>query len=74
MKAHKKIVQRLSYTEYHVNQRINNKDGYKDITDGIEYNIFSFRSPEAGLHIYLTRLQQRAEVWIECLKEKGSVL
>jgi len=52
-----KIVKQLSYTEYHISERINIDDWYKDITDYIEYNVLSFGHPEVGLCLYLRSVQ-----------------
>lgn len=48
-----KIVKQLSYTEYFISVRINNDDWYKDITDYMEYNDWSFGRPAIGFHLYL---------------------
>lgn len=53
-----KIVKQLSYTEYHISERINIDDWYKDITDYIEYNVSSFGHPAIGLHLYLGNVQE----------------
>lgn len=62
-----KIVKQLSYTEYHISERINIEDWYKDITDYIEYNVSSFGHPAIGLHLYLENLK----IFIE--NPKGSI-
>jgi hypothetical protein len=52
-----KIVLQLSYTEYHISERINKNDWYKDITDYIHYNVYSFGQPAIGVHLYLGYLK-----------------
>src|SRR3972149_10039210 len=47
-----KIINQLSYTEYHILTQINNPEWYKDITDYIEYNFESFGLPATGLNEY----------------------
>ena len=49
----KKISNQVSYTEYHLEQKIQSEDWYEDICDYIEYNVFSFGQPAIGLHVYL---------------------
>ncbi|MEI6747805.1 MAG: hypothetical protein WCM93_01475 [Bacteroidota bacterium] len=67
----KKIVTQISYTEHHICEQIEKSDWYKDITDYIEYNIFSFGQPAIGLHIYLNYLKHYIESHkVEFPKEK----
>jgi hypothetical protein len=56
-----KIVNQLSYTEYHVRHQISREDWYKDITDYIEYNVSSFGHPAVGLNEYLRSLRHSIE-------------
>lgn len=52
-----KVVAQLSFTEYFIINRISNIDWYKDITDYIEYNTFSFGHPvSVGNNYYLNNL------------------
>lgn len=48
-----KITKQVSYTEYHLEQKIQSEDWYEDICNYIEYNVFSFGQPAIGLHVYL---------------------
>lgn len=52
-----KIVKQLSYTEHHISEQINISEWYKDITDYIEYNVWSFGHPAIGLNMYLGNLK-----------------
>lgn len=52
-----KIVNQLSFTEYHITKQIENPDWYEDITEYINYNISSFGHPAIGLHLYLENLK-----------------
>lgn len=47
-----KVMNQIVYTEYHIINRINKEDWYKDITDYFEYNVFSFGQPAIGSHHY----------------------
>src|ERR1043165_434238 len=53
-----KIVNQLSYTEHHIQSRIHNDDWYKDITDYLEYNLWSFGTPAIGYGYYQSSLIQ----------------
>lgn len=54
----KKIVNQLAFTEHQIQERIENEDWYSDITEYIEYNVFSFGHPAIGLHLYFGNLKQ----------------
>lgn len=56
-----KIVKQVSYTEHLISKQKNNSDWYVDITDYIEYNVYSFGQPAIGLHLYLRYLQRYIE-------------
>lgn len=43
-----KTLNTLVYTQHHIENRINNTDWYEDITNYIEYSIYSFGQPPAG--------------------------
>lgn len=47
-----KVVYQVSYTEHHIQEKINNEDWYDDITDYFEYNLSSFGHPGIGDHLY----------------------
>lgn len=52
-----KVVNQLSYTEHVIRMNIDNTDWYKDITDYIEYNTFSFGHPvSVGNNYYLNNV------------------
>lgn len=52
-----KVVSQLSYTEHVIRTNIDNADWYKDITDYIEYNTFSFGHPvSVGNNYYLNNV------------------
>ena len=53
-----KVVQQLSYTEHHISKQIEITDWYKDITDYIEANVWSFGQPTTGFHLYLDKVKQ----------------
>ncbi|SOD98051.1 hypothetical protein [Spirosoma fluviale] len=46
------IVNRVSYTEHHIEKRIEQANWYEDITNYIEYIISSFGTPSFGDHVY----------------------
>lgn len=52
-----KIVNQLSFTEYHISLVIDNPDWFEDIADYIEWNVASFGHPAVGLHVYLGNLK-----------------
>ncbi|MBP7679069.1 MAG: hypothetical protein KA096_01435 [Bacteroidales bacterium] len=56
-----KIIRQFAYTEYHIIQRIKREDWYKDITDYITYNYFSFGHPGYGVFAYLKSIIQFLE-------------
>jgi hypothetical protein len=47
-----KIINQVSYTEFHIQQRMEADDWYEDITDYIQYNIKSFGHPSVGSGLY----------------------
>jgi hypothetical protein len=67
-----KIVNQISFTEYHIEKQKDIPDWYKDITDYIEYNIWGFGKPDIGTHIYLSILKSSLQNndKIEMPKEK----
>lgn len=70
-----KIVTQLSYTEYHIEQKINSENWYQDITDYIEYNLFSFGHPNIGADKYLQFVKHYAECTsFEIPKRKREIL
>lgn len=52
-----KIMRNIAYTEYHISQRINNEDWYKDICDYIEYGVIACGHPPKSTRIYLRAVQ-----------------
>lgn len=56
------ILTRLSYTEHHIKENIEQPNWYKVITDYIEYIFESFGSPSFGDHIYRFSLVSMIEV------------
>jgi hypothetical protein len=56
-----KVVKQLSYTEYHIEKKINQPNWYKDITDYVHLNALSFGIPGIGLHLYEHFLLQHIE-------------
>lgn len=52
-----KIVRQVNFTEHHIQTQATKSDWYKDITDYIDWTIFSFGHPAVGLHIYLQSLR-----------------
>jgi hypothetical protein len=48
-----KVLKQLSFTEYHISERIHVEDWFHDITDYIDYNVSSFGQPAIGVHLYL---------------------
>ena len=47
-----KILNQLSYTEYHIFKQIDTSDWYNDITHYIVYNLQSFGTPSVGMDRY----------------------
>jgi hypothetical protein len=56
-----KVINQLSYTEFHIENRIHNEDWYKDITDYLEYNHFSFGTPAIGFGHYVESLKRELQ-------------
>lgn len=52
-----KILNQLSYTEYHISKRIDIPEWFEDITDYIDFNWWSFGHPQIGLHLYFDFLK-----------------
>lgn len=55
--AVQKILHQLAYSEFVIEQRINNDDWLQDIIDYLEYNFMSFGQPNVGYDIYENALQ-----------------
>ena len=51
-KLPKKIIDDLSYTEYHISKRIEKSNWYVDITNYIDYIVWSYGQPAIGVHHY----------------------
>ncbi|MDV3579880.1 hypothetical protein [Elizabethkingia anophelis] len=71
-----KVVNQLSYTEHVIRTSIDNSDWYKDITDYIEYNTFSFGHPvSVGNNYYLNNLLAMLEdaKFFEGMEERKKV-
>lgn len=65
-----KIVKQISFTEHHINSKIDSPDWYKDITDYIDYNIYSFGHPAVGLHVYFSHTKHYIQHNKEAVKSK----
>ena len=54
-----RLVNQCSYTEFMINERINNEDWYEDITDYIDYNIRCFGHPPVAANHYINYIEIR---------------
>ncbi|MBL0102600.1 MAG: hypothetical protein IPP51_01785 [Bacteroidetes bacterium] len=52
-----KFLTQIAYTSYHIGQKINDSDWYKDITDYITYMVSSYGHPPIGTHLYIGHLR-----------------
>jgi hypothetical protein len=57
-----KVLNQVAFTEYHIVNQIKIDDWYKDITDYIELNVWSFGQPAVGLHMYLDTITHYLKV------------
>ena len=67
-----KLLRQVAYTEHILHDRINNEDWYEDITDYLEYNLYSFGNPSVGGNRYIQTIWQYIgqEEWIPDDKTK----
>jgi hypothetical protein len=70
-----KIIRQFTYTEFHIIKQIEIDDWYKDITDYIEWNYFSFGNLAYGQRIYTLLIKELIEHHLEGIaKEKRDKL